>query len=130
MFNLFGVIKRLVPAAGFVMLTVGCISKSVHAAEHHPDGMSVVVSYRSTDLDAPAGRAMLYGRIRAAASVVCSPLQGEALERKQIQSDCFSHAVAGAVRAVHNKDLRIYHWRRIRGWKQLPIDAPISLAAE
>lgn len=130
MFKSSRVIERLVAAAGLVMLTHAGLATPLHAAEAHSDAMSVVVPYRSADLNAPTGIAVLYGRIRAAATVVCSPLEDEGFERKQIWSDCFSHAVADAVRAVHNNDLRIYHWRRIRGWKQLPIEAPISLAAE
>ena len=84
--------------------------------------------YQRTDLDTSEGVAILYRRIRAAATIVCQLLESALLERSALRNECFSHSVADAVRAVHSQPLSLYHWRRIRGWKQLPIESPTTLA--
>jgi UrcA family protein len=87
------------------------------------------VRYQRADLDTSEGVAILYRRIRAAATIVCLPLESALLEHNVLRNECFNHSVADAVRAVHSETLSLYHWRRIRGWKQLPIESPTSLAA-
>ena len=78
---------------------------------------SVTVRYHDLNLNTPAGAASLYARIRRAANEVCHPLESRDLERKQYWDECFNHAVADAVKQVHNRTLSAYHWQRIRGWK-------------
>jgi UrcA family protein len=81
---------------------------------------SITVRYHDLDLNGPAGVASLYERIHAAAVEVCKPAEGPQPVNRAFPTDwdtCVNHAVALAVRAVHNEKLSAYHWERIRGWK-------------
>jgi UrcA family protein len=99
------------------------------AAVSGEDAPSVTVRYHDLNLNSPEGIGTLYGRIRGAAGEVCRPLEGRELARKSLWNQCFNHAVADAVKAVHNRTLSAYHWQRIRGWKQREIDSPTTVAS-
>jgi UrcA family protein len=115
--------------AALAMLAVPLIPVLARAADNSGEARSVTLHYHTTDLDTPEGVATLYRHIRGAAAEVCSPFESRLLERKLLWNDCFSHAVAYAVRATHNEALSAYHWQRIRGWKHQGVEAPTSLAA-
>jgi UrcA family protein len=104
-------------------------AKRVQAATPDDAAPSVTLQYRSTDLDTPQGIAVLYRRIRGAASSVCSPFDSAPVEERLRWNECFNHAVAGAVANIKNERLSAYHWRQIRGWKRPSMGAPTSLAA-
>jgi UrcA family protein len=91
---------------------------------------SVTVRYHDLNLNSPEGVARLYGRIRVAAGEVCHSLESRELGREALWNDCYNHAVANAVKAVHNRTLSAYHWQRIRGWKHHEIETPTTVASQ
>lgn len=128
MFNTVRTKARWLVTAGTALMTFIPILSL--AAIPSAEAKSVAVTYRAADLDTPEGIAALYRHIRGAAAVVCSSFDSPLLDRQILWKDCFSHSVANAVHAVHNRALNSYHWQRIRGWKQPAIEAPISLATQ
>jgi UrcA family protein len=103
-------------------------SAAAAAAEVPP---AVTVRYNDLNLDSSADIASLYRRIESAATVVCEPAEGpQSVSRMQwtAWNECFYHAIAKAVRAVHNDKLRAYHWQRVRGWDAEEAQAPTSVA--
>jgi UrcA family protein len=90
---------------------------------------SVTVRFHDLNLNSPEGVASLYARIRGAAEQVCRTLESRDLMRKSQSQDCFNHAVADAVKAVHSAPLSAYHWQRIRGWKHREIETPTTVAS-
>jgi UrcA family protein len=75
------------------------------------------VRYYDLNLNNPEGVASLYGRIHAAALDVC----GAQLLNRVLYSEwneCVAHAVANAVKGVHNEKLSTYYLERIPGWKR------------
>ncbi len=123
-------ILRNVALAALTMLAMSFTCEIAQAENDDRQPDSVTVQYRITDLDTSQGIATLYRRIRTAAATVCRPLESSLLERTLLHDECFSHAVANAVRAVHNARLNAYHMQRIRGWKQPREEAPVSLAGQ
>ena len=80
---------------------------------------SVTVRYRDLNLENQEGVANLYGRIHAAAVVVCRDVEGPQLVNRLFWTQwnaCMTHAVAKAVQDVRNENLSAYHWERIGGW--------------
>ena len=128
MFNLQRAITRVPAAAAMTLLTMSFFADA-RAADDSQEARSVTLQYLSRDLDTPQGASILYQRIRAAATSVCSPLEGRALERKASWYRCFNNAVANAVATVHNDTLSAYHAQHTRGWKQPRVEVPASLAA-
>jgi UrcA family protein len=80
-------------------------SEFVRAAAHNVEAPSLAVQYHSTDLNTPRGVAVLYRRIRAAASSVCGSYDGVLLEEKLAWDRCVDEAVATAVARVHSERL-------------------------
>jgi UrcA family protein len=90
---------------------------------------SVTVRYHDLNLNSSEGIATLYGRIRGAANEVCRSLESRDLTLKSLWNECFNHAVAGAVNAVHNRTLSAYHLQRIRDWRHRDIVGPTTVAS-
>jgi UrcA family protein len=130
MFKSDRILVRSIVTTAATILAMAFIPELSQAASTTGDAKSVGVQYHASDLDTPEGVSILYRRIRGAATEVCSPFDSRGLDRRLLWNDCFSHAVANAVHAVHNEALSAYHWQRIRGWKQPQIEAPISLAEQ
>jgi len=89
---------------------------------------SVTVRYYDLNLNSPEGVASLYGRIHAAALDVCRQAEGAQLVNRVFWSEwneCVAHAVANAVKDVHNEKLSTYYWERIRGWKRQHRGSPL-----
>jgi UrcA family protein len=118
---------HIVPVALFAVLMLSPV-EFVRAAADDAEAPSVTLQYRSTDLDTARGVAILYRRIRSAASSVCGVYDGALLEEKLQWNKCVEQAVAGAVAAVHSETLTAYHGHRVGG-KRPWIDVPTSLAA-
>ena len=98
------------------------------AAEAPP---SVTVQYNDLNLNSPEGVASLYKRIQNAATEVCRPVEGPQSVSRSLWTawnECFYHAIAHAVRAVHNDKLSAYHWQRIGRWGNQEADAPTTVA--
>jgi UrcA family protein len=107
------------------------------SAESHADvarvdeAPSVTVRYHDLNLNNPEGIVNLYERIHAAAVVVCRSVEGPQLVNRVFWSEwnaCINHAVANAVKAVHNEKLSTYHWERSRGWKLRSVATLMSAA--
>jgi UrcA family protein len=88
----------------------------VRGAAPDPEVPSVTLQYRSTDLDTQHGVAVLYRRIRSAASSVCGVYDRVLLEEKVRWDECVGQAVERAVAAVHSDSLTAYHGRRFRSF--------------
>jgi UrcA family protein len=73
---------------------------------------STVVRYSAAELATPAGVALVYGRIAAAARAVCAPYSGRELARQQLYSHCYRDALSGGVRRVRNPALNAYYEAR------------------
>jgi UrcA family protein len=105
---------RVIP---LLVISALLVAESAMAAARIDDVPSVTVRYRDLNLDSPEGIASLYGRIHAAALEVCKPVEGPQLLDRVFWNECIGHAVANAVRNVHNEKLSAYHWERRRGWR-------------
>lgn len=93
------------------------------------DPPSVTVRYYDLNLNSSQGVTGLYQRIRGAASEVCRSFEDrEPLERQVTRNDCFTQAVANAVRAVHSDALSAYHRQQIRQRRTHESDTPTSVA--
>jgi UrcA family protein len=128
MFNFDRAVAHIVLVALFALLMLSPL-ELVRAAAPDAEVPSVTLQYRSADLDTPHGIAILYRRIRSAASSVCGAYDNALLEEKVQWNECVDQAVARAVAAVHSETLTAYHGRRVRGLKRPWIDVPTSLAA-
>ena len=96
------------------------VVESVVAGVPPVEAPTMRVQYRDLNLNAPEGVASLYHRIRNAASEVCKPVEGPQLVNRLFWhewNDCIDHAIADAVKTVHNEKLSAYHWEHIRGPK-------------
>jgi UrcA family protein len=92
---------------------------------------TVTVRYDDLNLNSTAGVASLYSRIQNAATEVCRPAEGpQSVSRMHwtAWNQCFYHAIAAAVQAVHNDSLSAYHWQRIRGRGYQEADTPATVA--
>jgi UrcA family protein len=127
MVNSESTVAHIVTVALFTALVV-LPGEVVRAAAHDGEAPSVAVWYHSTDLDTPRGVAVLYRRIRAAASSVCGSYDGALLEEKLGWDRCVDEAVATAVAAVHSEKLSAYQWHRIRAHKRPSKESPTFLA--
>jgi UrcA family protein len=89
----------------------------------------VTVRYHDLNLDNSEGVAALYRRIHTAAAAVCT-LAGDGAPGNRAFRDerqvCINHAVASAVRSVHNERLSAYHWSQIRGRKHWSDEALLA----
>jgi UrcA family protein len=110
-------LRRVAPLVIPALLFAG----SGMAVTRVDEAPSVTVRYHDLNLNSPEGVASLYGRIHAAALDVCRQAEGPQLVNRVLWSqwnECVAHAVANAVKDVHNEKLSTYHWERIRGWKR------------
>jgi UrcA family protein len=99
------------------------------AAASAQDQPSVAVRFYDLNLNSSQGVAGLYQRIRGAASEVCGSFEGrEPLERQVRRNDCFAHAVANAVHAVHSDALSAYYRQQIRQHRTHESDTRASVA--
>lgn len=90
------------------------------AAGARVEMQSTIVRYHDLNLSSPEGIAGLYERIHSAAVDLCTTVEGHQPlnEALAVETDaCINHAVAQAVRNVHNEKLNAFHWERIRGWR-------------
>jgi UrcA family protein len=106
--------------AAALLVMPALFAHSALAAPRVDEAPSEIVRYHDLNLNSPEGVAGLYRRIQGAASDVCHSVEGSAFVNRLFWTewnDCVSHAVANAVKAVHNDNLSAYHWERIRGLK-------------
>lgn len=129
MFTSTRFIARNVAVAALTVLASLIAMESASAGVSDGDAPSVTVRYGDLNLTSQEGIARLYRRIGSAAAVVCSARDGRDLMRKTLWHDCYNHAVANAVHAVHNETLSAYHFHRIRGPEHRDVETPTNLAA-
>jgi UrcA family protein len=108
-----GINLRIVAPLAILALLFAESGMAVPRVDEAP---SVTVRYYDLNLDTPEDVASLYGRIHAAAIDVCKQSEGS-LRINRVYWECVAHAIANAVKDVHNEKLSAYHWERIRDWK-------------
>jgi UrcA family protein len=104
-----------------LMIPALLFAESGMAVTRVDEAPSVTVRYYDLNLNSPEGVASLYGRIHAAALDVCKQAEGPQLVNRVFWSEwkeCVAHAVANAVRDVHNEKLSTYYLERTRDWKR------------
>ena len=129
MFTSSRFIARMVGVAALTVLPSLVAIESASAGAISEDAPSVKVRYGDLNLTSQEGIASLYRRIRYAAGVVCSALDGRDPMRETLWHDCYNHAVANAVLAVHNETLSAYHLHRVRGPEHRDVETPTNLAS-
>lgn len=82
------------------------------AGQSDGERLTRVVSYADLNLNSEPGARTLYGRLRTAASQVCSPLRGASLRERTNWSECFTSALARSVADVDQPLLTAYHLNR------------------
>jgi UrcA family protein len=122
--------RIVVHTAAFALFAVLVLSpiEFLQAAPNGDQAPSVIVKYRSTDLETSPGIATLYRRIRNAAKSVCGQFDSALVEEKVRWNECFNQSVTSAVTSVHNQSLSAYHSYQNRGWKRPSMEAPTALA--
>lgn len=106
--------------AAALLVMPALFAQSAMAATRVDEAPSEIVRYHDLNLNSPEGVAGLYRRIQGAAADVCQSVEGPQVVNRLFRTqwnECVSHAVANAVKAVHNDKLSAYHWERIRGLK-------------
>ena len=104
-----------------LMIPALLFAESGMAVTRVDEAPSVTVRYYDLNLNSPEGISSLYGRIHAAALDVCKQAEGAQLLNQVLWNEwneCVAHAVANAVKGVHNEKLSTYYSERIRGWKR------------
>jgi UrcA family protein len=82
------------------------------------DGVNkYTVRFPDLDLSKVDGAAVLYTRLRHAAALVCSPLDGRGLALNPQYRACVDQAIAGAVQSVGRPMLSQYHESHTKGDK-------------
>jgi len=113
--------QRINLSAAALLLMPALFAQSAMAATRVEEALpSETVRYHDLNLNSPDGVAGLYRRIQGAAADVCQSVEGSHFVNRLFWTawnDCVSHAVANAVKGVHNDNLSAYHWERIRGLK-------------
>jgi len=84
-----------------------------------------VVNYWDLDLNTSVGAQILYGRLRAAAAVVCKQHEGPTLRVMGRQRACFDQAIAEAVKQIDSPTVTAYHLLRTD-----KAERPVKVAAE
>jgi UrcA family protein len=128
---MFAVHQLHLRAITLLVIATFSISESAVAVTRLDEAPSVTVRYHDLNLNSPEGIASLYGRIHAAAVDVCKPVEDSQIISRTYMSEwneCIAHAVANAVRKIHNEKLNAYQWERIRGRWFRSVDTPINVA--
>ena len=97
------------------LAAIACgVALSMPAMADQSDGepLTKIVSYADLNLNSEPGARTLYGRLRTAASQVCSPLRGVSLRERTNWRECFDPALARSVAKVDEPMLTAYHLSR------------------
>jgi len=84
------------------VLAAGTLILAVSTAAHAAEIPQVHVKYADLNVSSPAGAAVLYQRIRVAATQVCGTPDQRDLSRLEQAKVCTNKAIANAVTAVGN----------------------------
>jgi UrcA family protein len=99
-------------AASFFALACATIGSLAQAAEP-AQALTKVVAYGDLNLDSAQGAKVLYARLRSAAQIVCSPLEGRGLIQNGLWQSCFDNAVSAAVGQVNKTTVSALHSQMI-----------------
>ena len=102
-----GAIRRLAAATLCGAISSGLTALPAGAAGLEPP-LSVTVKYGDLDVSRPQGATALYGRIRAAAEKVCSPVEAGGVAAKMRFNGCIDKAISDAVTKVHQPELSAF----------------------
>lgn len=92
------------------LAAVSMASVCALASAGSPDpSLRRTVSFADLDINHPAGAAVLYQRIRAAAREVCRPTSERDLAVAELARSCVQDAIARAVNEVNAPKLSQYH---------------------
>ncbi len=96
--------KTILAGLGYLVLTAAFAAPAAATD-------AVKVRYDDLNLATPTGNAVLLGRIKQAANVVCPEYPAGDVRRIRIYRPCFKEAVANAVANVHQPSLTAQHVR-------------------
>jgi UrcA family protein len=82
------------------------------ADQNDGEPLTKVVSYADLNLNGEPGAQTLYGRLRMAATQVCTPFRGNSLSERTHWSECFNLALARSVAEIDAPMLTAYHLSR------------------
>ena len=99
-------IRRIVAGTLCTAIYLGLTAPPAAAAEL--DRLSVTVKYGDLDVTRPQGATILYGRIRAAAKKVCSPLEAGNVAAKMRFDGCIDKAISDAVKTIQQPELTAF----------------------
>jgi UrcA family protein len=115
-------LRSLVTTAIFGVLALSFATLS--SASDSSDAPEAAVQYSDLTVSTSGGATALYGRIRAAAEGLCSPLSHGDLSSKMHRDACVSQSIAAAVSKVNQGALfAVYNAKNAR-----PL--PVIIAAE
>jgi UrcA family protein len=86
--------------------------------------LTYIVRFSDLDVSKIEGAKTLYGRLRYAAMMVCTPLESAGAWGAAQHNACMDKAIADAVASVNRPLLSQYHQFRTKGNK----DSPVQLA--
>lgn len=121
-------VDNLLGKARFQVTAILCgvaLLNAAGAEERFSEPVTKVVNYADLNLNSPAGAATLYGRLRAAAAVVCKQHESRTLEGMSRQGACFDQAIASAVKQIDSTAVTAYHLARTA-----KAERPVKVAAE
>ena len=110
-------IRAITISAAIVLgFSAAAASASTSNSQFLSDGVNqYIVRFPDLDLSKADGAAVLYSRLRQAAAIVCSPLEGRSLKMAMQYRSCVDHAIAGAVASVDRPMLSQYHSSHTKG---------------
>jgi UrcA family protein len=111
---------RAVTISAAIVLGFGAAaaSASTTSGMFVSDGVNkYIVRFADLDLSKLDGAAVLYSRLRQAATIVCRPLQNQSLTMATQFQLCVDHAIADAVTSVGRPMLSQYHESHTKGDK-------------
>ena len=82
------------------------------ADQRDGEPLTKIVSYADLNLNGEPGAQTLYGRLRMAATQVCTPFRGNSLRERTHWSECFNLALARSVAQIDAPVLTAYHLSR------------------
>jgi UrcA family protein len=101
---------QITKAVGAFVIGVAILG-AAHAAQPIvvDDVLTTKVQFGDLNVDSTAGAKILYGRLRTAAGIVCSPFQSEDLGMRAQWQRCYDGALASAVGKINNAALTQIH---------------------
>jgi UrcA family protein len=116
-----------------IAAVAACVALSGPAqANDHPFTIRLPVSTAGLDLSQPAGAGELFGRLKAAARIVCGSGNRVGLEPVADFQSCYEKALGAAIRSVNRPQLTIAYLKThtLQDAAAQGIDVPTLIAAK